>query len=294
MVSWWMVGIALAVIAFFAFGPSKKKDVRGKIILITGGASGLGLGMARKFADLGARLVLWDINEKALKEVHDELKSKNCDVTTYVCDVSDRTNIYAVADKVKKEVGQVDILVNNAGIVVGKPFLQTTDEQSEKVMKVNTMAIMWTVKAFLPAMLKSSGHLVCISSAASHTGAPNLVDYCASKFAATGFMESLRQELLHQRVKNIKFTTVMPFYINTGMFSGVKSRFPFPMLEQDYVVNCIVQSVLEEQVEVYLPWTTRARFVSRLLPVWVGDYIAASSGIAAAMDEFRGRQQQQK
>jgi all-trans-retinol dehydrogenase (NAD+) len=226
--------------------------------------------MARKFAELGARVVLWDINTQALQDVYDELKRKNYDVTTYVCDVSDRSTIYAVADKVKRDVKKVgihyatafpfsfyyyiykreeknlikkDILINNAGIVVGKSFLQTTDEQSEKVMNVNIMANMWTVKAFLPGtlpppspspslylpnmiyedMLKSSGHLVSIASAAGHTGAPNvshalsslfylpslsfpsplplilsiqLVDYCASKYAAIGFMDSLRQELL--------------------------------------------------------------------------------------------------
>jgi all-trans-retinol dehydrogenase (NAD+) len=291
MESWWMIGVGLVVIFLFKLGGSRKKDVSGKVILITGGGSGLGLGMARKFADLGAHVVLWDINAQALREVNDELKGKNQLVTTYVCDVSDRPTIYSVAEKVKKEVGKVDILINNAGIVIGKPFLETTDEQSEKVVKVNTMAIMWTTKAFLPDMLKSAGHLVTISSAAGHTGAPNLVDYCASKFAAIGFTEALRQELMHQRVKNIKFTTVMPYYINTGMFAGVKSRFPFPILEPEYVISNIVAAVLREDVEVHLPSLTMSRYLVHFLPVWLGDYMEGWLGISSAMDEFRGRQQ---
>jgi len=292
MASWWLVGIAVSVIVFFTLNSAKKKkDVKGKVILITGGASGLGLGMARKFGELGARLVLWDINAQALREVHGELKGKSYDVSTYVCDVSDRATIYTVAEQVKKDVGKVDILVNNAGIVVGKSFLQTTDEQSEKVMKVNVMSNMWTVKAFLPDMIKSSGHIVAISSAAGHTGAPNLVDYCASKFAAVGFMDSLRQELLHQRVTNVKFTTVMPYYINTGMFAGVKSRFPFPILSPDYVIGNIVSAVQTEQVEVYLPLITRSHFLIKLLPIWIGDFLEGWLGIASSMDEFKGRQQ---
>lgn len=291
MVSWWMIGIAMVVIAFFAQSAKKKKDVRGKVILITGGASGLGLGMARKFAALGARVVLWDINAQALQETQDELKRKSYDVHTYVCDVSDRSTIYAVADKVKKDVGKVDILINNAGIVIGKSFLETTDEQSEKVMNVNVMAMFWTCKAFLPDMLKSSGHLVAITSAAGHTGAPNLVDYCASKYAANGFMDSLRQELFHQRITNIKFTTVMPFYINTGMFTGVKSGFLFPILEPEYVINSIVESVQKEEVEVFLPFTTKSRFLLRLLPIGVSDYLSGALGIASSMDKFEGRKQ---
>jgi len=192
---------------------------------------------------------------------------------------------------VKADVGKVDILVNNAGIVVGKSFLDTTDDQTEKVMRVNTFAVMWAVKAFLPDMIKTSGHIVTIASAAGFTGTPLLVDYCASKFAVVGFMEALRLEHLHLGITNVQFTTVMPYYINTGMFDGVKSVFPFPILTVDYAVNGIVKGVLTNQVEVILPPTLRVRFFMHLLPLSVGDYVGNWLGIARSMDSFKGRGQ---
>lgn len=285
---WWIIA-AVAVVALFVFGGGRPKDVKGKVILITGGASGIGLGMARKFAALGARIVIWDINPKALSDVETEFKASNYDISTYVCDVSKRETVYQVADQVRADVGKVDILINNAGIVIGKSFMETTDDQSEKVFRVNTLAVMWITKAFLPDMLKTSGHLVTIASAAGFTGMPLLVDYCASKFAAVGFMESLRHEHLHLGIDNIKFTTIMPFYINTGMFDGVKSSFPFPILSVEYAVNSIVNGVLTNTVEVYVPPTLRVRYFMHLLPLSLSDYVNQKLGLSRAMDHFKGR-----
>jgi len=288
----WLIAVAVVVVSYFIFATRKPKDVRGKIVLITGGASGMGLGLARKFADLGSRVVIWDINAKGLAEVETELKSKNVDVHTYVCDVSDRKNVYAVAEQVKNQVGKVDILINNAGIVIGKTFLETTDEQSEKVMRINSMAIMWTVKAFLPDMLKSSGHLVTIASAAGIGGTAKLVDYCTSKHAAIGFMDSLRHELMWQEVKNIEFTTINPFYVNTGMFEGAKTMMLFPILEPESVIARIVQGILRNEVEVFIPSHLKIRFFLHLFPVGLNDFLSRILGLDKTMEQFKGRQQQ--
>jgi len=290
MALWLIVG-ALLVVALFTFinGNKKEKDVKGKVVLVTGGASGIGLGMARKFAELGAKVVAWDINAKGLADVEAEFKAKNYVIHTYVCDVSDRENIYKVADQVKQDVGKVDILINNAGIVIGKSFMDTTDAQTEKVMRVNAMAILWSVKAFLPDMIKSSGHLVTIASAAGTTGCPLLVDYCASKYAACGFMDALRAEFIHNKINNVKFSTVMPFYINTGMFDGAKSALMFPILDPDFVVNTIVHGVRTEEVEIFIPGALKLRFFIRLFPTAVGDVLANITGINRTMDEFKGR-----
>jgi len=287
-----MICVALLVVLAFTFyGSKREKDVKGKVVLITGGASGIGLGMARAFAALGSKVVVWDINPKGLEEVEKELKGKKQaqSVHTYICDVSERENIYKVAEQVKQEVGKVDILINNAGIVVGKPFLDTPDALTEKVMRINTMAVMWTVKAFLPDMIKSSGHLVTISSAAGTTGNANLVDYCASKYAACGFMDALRVEIMRKDITNVKFTTVMPYYINTGMFAGVKSTLLFPILDPEYVVKSIVHGVRTDEVELFLPITIKLRFFMRLFPVGASDFVGKLLGINKTMDEFVGR-----
>ncbi|KFM01711.1 Epidermal retinol dehydrogenase 2, partial [Aptenodytes forsteri] len=208
----------LESLVFFVV-PRRKKNVSGEIVLITGAASGIGRLLSLKFASLGATVVLWDINQEGLKETS-RLARENGAVRVhcYICDCSKRQDIYRVADEVKKEVGDVSILVNNAGIVTGKRFIDSPEALVEKNMEVNIMAHFWTYKAFLPAMMASNhGHLVSIASSAGLTGVNGLSDYCASKFAAVGFAESVDYEMRSLGKTGVKTTIVCPYIINTGM-----------------------------------------------------------------------------
>jgi all-trans-retinol dehydrogenase (NAD+) len=208
-----------------------------------------------------------------------------------VCDVSEREAVYRQAAELTKEFGPVDVLVNNAGVVSGKTFLETPDEKLILTMQVNTMANFWTGKAFLPSMIeRNSGHLVTISSAAGLVGVRGLADYNASKFAVFGFNESLRMEL--RRLKSaVQTTIVCPFFINTGMFEGVKTRVPFifPILKQEYAARRAVKAVLKNQECLILPFTVASVFLLRLFPPSFLDAVAGFLGINRAMDEFTGR-----
>lgn len=116
----------------------------------------------------------------------------------------------------------------------------------EKTFQVNTISHFWTVKAFLPAMIKRNhGHIVTICSASAFVGVAGLCDYSASKWAAFGFDESLRFELQKNGNTGVRTTCVCPFFINTGMFEGVTSRLGplMPILEPDYVASMIIRSV---------------------------------------------------
>ncbi|KFP71475.1 Epidermal retinol dehydrogenase 2, partial [Acanthisitta chloris] len=203
----------------FLVVPKWKKNVSGEIVLITGAGSGIGRLLSLKFANLGATVVLWDINQEGLKEtVRLARRNGTVRVHSYICDCSKRQDVYRVADQVKKEVGDVSILVNNAGIVTGKRFVDSPDSLAEKSMEVNTVAHFWTYKAFLPAMIATNhGHLVSIASSAGLFGVNRLADYCASKFAAVGFAESIDLEMRCLRKFGIKTTIVCPYVINTGM-----------------------------------------------------------------------------
>ncbi|KAB1256396.1 Short-chain dehydrogenase/reductase family 16C member 6 [Camelus dromedarius] len=242
---------------FYKIIPKKKKDVAGEIVLITGAGSGLGRLMAIKFASLGAILVLWDINEEGNMETCRMVKEKEgVKAFAYTCDCSNRQEIYRVADQVKKEVGDVTILINNAGVVTGKLFLNTPDDMVERSFLVNALSHVWTYKAFLPAMMKANhGHLVCISSTAGIVGINGLSDYCASKFAAFGFAESLYIELRVLKKSNIKTTIVCPYFIKTGMFDGCTTKYPFllPILEKEYVAEKVLNAILEEQTYLMMP-----------------------------------------
>jgi len=262
-----------------------------KNVLITGGASGIGRLMAGFMAEKGATIVLWDINEEGLKEAADEIAEKGGKVIANTCDITDKEAVYKTADKVKMEIGNIDILINNAGVVSGKPFWECSDEELQMTMDVNTMSLFWTVKAFLPDMIEAnSGHIVTISSAAGIVGATQLTDYNASKFAAFGFDESLRMEF-KKRKMNIRTTIVCPFFINTGMFEGVKSKYEWllPILEEEKVARKIVRAIETNKARLIMPNLVYSSYILRYLPVSVFDWISSVLGISTAMDDFKGR-----
>lgn len=266
-------------------------NLSNKISLITGGACGLGRLVAQKMAAKGSRVVLWDIAEESLANTASEIAMAGYPVTTYCCDVSDRDRVYDLAEKVKKDVGKVDIIINNAGVVCGRPFLECKDEQLELTLRVNVLAHFWTVKAFLPEMIRTnSGHIVTIASAGGIVGSAGLVEYAASKFAAFGFDEALRAELKKQRL-NIHTTVVCPYFIRGEMFAGVRTRFSFllPILDPEKVSERIVKAIALKKQRLIMPPLVYTTWLLRLLPVSIFDKVATFLGINDAMDEFQGR-----
>lgn len=267
------------------------KNVKDKLVLITGGASGIGRLMALDFAGRGARVAVWDLSGEALKSLEAEGGRKGFAIRTMLCDVSDREAVYRQAKTLLEELGPVHILINNAGVVSGSSFLETPDEKILKSMGVNTLAAFWTCKAFLPVMMEqNSGHIVNIASAAGIIGVTGLADYSASKFAVVGFDESLRMEL-RRRKSAVLTTVVCPFFIDTGMFRGVQTRFPLflPILKGEYAARRIVLAVLKNRRRLILPPFVYLVYWLRLLPTAVLDAAADFFGINHSMDHFQGR-----
>ncbi|NXT15523.1 RDHE2 dehydrogenase, partial [Prunella fulvescens] len=283
----------LESLVFFVI-PGRKKNVSGEIVLITGAGSGIGRLLAVKFARLGATVVLWDINQEGLNCTVRQAKENGAGrVHSYVCDCSKRQDIYRVADQVKKEVGDVSILINNAGIVIGKRLLDSPDSLVEKTMEVNTMAHFWTYKAFLPAMIAANhGHLVSIASCAGLCGTSQASDYCASKFAAVGFAESIDVEMRILKKTGVKTTIVCPFVINTGMFDGVKSKWPrlVPSLEPEYVAERIISAIRQNQEILCIPRIVYLMcYVKSFLPVKAMVLLLDYFGVLDLMNTFKGR-----
>ena len=158
---------------------------------------------------------------------------------------------------------------------------------------VNTVAHFWTIKAFLPSMLqKDHGHIVTISSNAGMVGANGLVDYCASKFGAFGLDESLRMELTKLGKTGVHTTCVCPYYINTGMFDGVQTKYPFllPILDPNYVTNKIIYAIQINQAVLILPRVSYLLPLFRgLLPTIAFDDVVRFMGVSESMDTFKGR-----
>jgi len=287
-----VVWIALYVVSRI-YRSFNAQELKGQLVLITGGGSGIGRKMALSFAKIGAKVVIWDINEDGINKVVKEIKDNGGQAWGYRCNVMNYQEVIQVANKVKLEAGKVDILINNAGIVSGKFLVDLTEEHIQRTFNVNTVSHFWTIKEFLPEMLKTNkGHVVTIASAAGISATTGLVDYSASKYGAFGTNEALRLELRKQRASGVYTTVICPYYINTGMFDGVKTKYPFllPILDENYVTERIVDAVKFKDPVVVLPWIVTLGWLGKFLfPVWLGDWILDQLGITDSMSEFKGR-----
>ncbi|NXU39707.1 RDHE2 dehydrogenase, partial [Drymodes brunneopygia] len=241
---------------FCIFSP-RKKCFAGEIVLITGSAHGIGRQVALKLAPLGVTLVLWDIDDESNKETSRLAQEKGARrVFVYHCDCSKREEVYEQADKVKKEIGDVSILINNAGILIGKKFLDLTDEDFEKTFRINFFAQIWTCRAFLPAMVACNrGHLVSTASAAGLLGLYRASDYCPSKSAIIGMMEAINSELYHTGKCGIKTTIICPYFISTRLSKGFKSKRPclLPVYDPEYAACRIVDAIKKEKFYLIMP-----------------------------------------
>ena len=120
-----------------------KGDLQAELVLVTGAGKGLGRSLAITFAKMGSSLVLWDIDEESVRAVADEVATYGAHAYPYLCDCADREAVFRMAEKVKKEVGNISVIVNNAGIVTGKSVMEIDPSKFEKVLKVNTFAHFW-------------------------------------------------------------------------------------------------------------------------------------------------------
>lgn len=260
-------------------------------VLITGGASGIGKIMGRIALEKGAAcLVIWDINPASIEAAKTEL-GKLGKVAGFVADVSDNDAVMDAYAKTIAECGEIDIVINNAGIVTSnKTFDKQTPEEITRTININTIAPMLVARAFLPDMLRRNrGHICNITSAGGMLGNPRMSVYGASKWGAIGWSESMRIELQSSK-SNVHVTTVAPYYINTGMFDGVKSRV-FPILEPEYVAKKVIMAIRKNTVFAGIPFGFHfIRFWQGILPTRLFDIIFGEwFGIYHTMDNFTGR-----
>jgi len=268
---------------------------KNKIVLITGGASGIGLLMGEKILSKGAKkLIIWDVNKDALENVSDRLSGQGFEVVPYVVDVSNPESVLKSADKVLEDHGTVDFLFNNAGIVSGKSFDQQPMEDITKTMGVNSLGLMYVARSFLPAMLdQKSGYIINIASAAGLTPNPGMTVYAGSKWAAVGWSESLKLELEMNKT-GVNVLTVMPSYINTGMFEGVTAPLLMPLLDPDEITDKILDAVERGKARLREPFMVKLTpFIKGILPAKVYDFVAGKIfGVYNSMDTFTGRKKE--
>ncbi len=256
-------------------------NLTGATVLITGAGSGLGRELAVQAAGRGAAVICWDLVGDAARATAEQVGGSWAEV-----DVTDTAAVTAAADGLA-----VDVLINNAGVVTGRYLLDASEEQIRRTFEVNTLAGFWTTRAVLPGMMtRDRGLIVTIASAAGLVGVAKQTDYSASKWGAIGFTESLRAELrgFGSRVRTL---VVAPYYINTGMFDGVRTKFPLllPILEPSKVATRVLNAIESGRQQLVLPPMVRLVPPLRILPPVAFDVILDLFGINHTMDHFIGR-----
>ena len=196
------------------------KDVRDRVVLITGAARGMGRLHALTFAREGALVVITDIDATALAATESEMREAGYDVHAYRQDISDREECFKLAARIEEEVGSVDVLINNAAVAIPGTVLEMSESAFRRTTEVNYLGQVWMLQAFVPSMVKrATGHVVNICSGAGKVALPYIGAYSATKFALVGLTDALRQEL---KRSGVGFTIINPGYIATGMFEGAK------------------------------------------------------------------------
>lgn len=265
------------------------KNLDNKIVLITGGASGIGKIMVRLMLERRAKVIIWDINKESIDQAIAEFSNKG-QIFGYRVDVSNLEQIQDTAKKVKAELGIVDVLINNTGIVVGKYFHEHSTKEILATSDINANAPMLITHEFLQGMLdQNSGHICNIASSGGLVSNPKMSVYAGSKWSLIGWSDSVRLEMM-QLDKKVNDTTIMPYYINTGMFDGVKSK--IPILKTEAVALTIVKAIEKNKKMISIPgYIYRiTRFGQVVMSINIFDWFAGDVlGIYKTMEHFTGR-----
>lgn len=192
----------------------RNRDLRGQVVLITGGSRGLGLAMAEEFARHGAKIILCARDEQELLRARQQVELLGAEVGVVACDVSNPDDVERLINSARQQFGQIDVLVNNAGVISVGPLLSQRLEDFQEAMDVMFWGTVYPTLALLPEMIeRRRGSIVNITSIGGKVSVPHLLPYGCAKFAAVGFSEGLHAEV---KKFGINVLTVAPGLMRTG------------------------------------------------------------------------------
>jgi short-subunit dehydrogenase len=265
-------------------------DLAGKRVLITGAGHGLGRAIALEFARAGSKVVITDRDPHRIADVVAEIKALGPDAIGHSLDVTVPEQTIAVRKQVHAAGGPIDILVNNAGIVAGGPFLDVPLDRHLATVAVNLNGLLAVTHAFLPDLLtRPEGRVVNIVSASALVALPHAASYAATKWAALGFSESLREELKLAGHRHVRVTAVCPSYVATGLFEGARPPRFTRMLQPEVVARAARRAAERGTEFVLLPRSVRLLYAAGgLLPRRLYRGLCRQLGVSASMTGWRG------
>ena len=196
--------------------------LQGKIAIITGGAAGIGLATAHKFAQEGAVVVVCDRNADAVQAAVQELTAQGFKAMAYTVDVTNRASIDAMVADVKAKAGRIDVLVNNAGITQDARLTRMTEEQFDAVINVNLKGVFHCTQAVADIMVaQESGVILTASSVVGLYGNFGQTNYAATKYGVIGFTKTWAREL---GPKGVRVNAVCPGFIETDILKTIPEK----------------------------------------------------------------------
>lgn len=210
-------------------------EIRGKVAVITGAASGIGRATAIALAAEGAKVAAADVDRKGLAETARLIEAINGTVSTYLLDVSSREAVYDFAQEIEARFGGADIVINNAGVAQVASVAELTYEDFEWVMNIDFWGMVYGTKAFLPQLTKKgAGHIVNVSSVFGLFAVPTQAAYNSAKFAIRGFTEALRYEMTGS---GVQVACVHPGGIKTNILRNARFLQSVQTTEREQAVN---------------------------------------------------------
>jgi NAD(P)-dependent dehydrogenase (short-subunit alcohol dehydrogenase family) len=255
-------------------------SVNGKVVLITGGANGVGAEVAHRLHAKGAKLVLTDLDDNKLKEAAAGLGEER--VLTVVADVRELSAMQAAVDKGIERFGGIDIVMANAGIATYGSVLQVDPEAFQALMDVNVVGVFHTVRAALPSVIDRRGYVLIVSSLAAYAAAPGLAPYNAAKAAVEHFANALRLEVAH---RGVAVGSAHMSWIDTPMVQETKKdlstfdemlrKLPGPLSRTTSVQDCgetFVKGIEDRKRQINCPgWVGLLRWLKPLLTSPLGE-----------------------
>lgn len=280
--SFWLAAAicAGALVASGFLSKRRRYDFKDKTVLITGGSRGLGLVLARQFAEEGARIAICARDEGELERAKADLENLGGEILTLTCDIRNQSDVNRMIEEVRARFGKIDVLINNAGVIQVGPLETQTQEDFENAMAVHFWASYYTMQAVIPEMRgRGEGRIVNITSIGAKIGVPHLVPYCASKFALAGLSTSMQAELYKD---GIYVTTVYPGLMRTGSpvnayFKGqnekeyawfsISNALPISSVSAEHAARSIIESCRRGDAEkIVSPQAALAIKINGLFP----------------------------
>ncbi|KAA1250572.1 SDR family NAD(P)-dependent oxidoreductase [Mycobacterium simiae] len=256
-------------------GRTLRDAVEGKVVLITGGSSGIGEAAAKKIAEAGGTVVLVARTLENLEKVADDIRDDGGTAHVYPCDLSDMDAIAAMADKVLADLGRVDILINNAGRSIRRSLELSYDRihDYQRTMQLNYLGAVQLILKFIPGMRERKfGQIVNVSSVGVQTRAPRFGAYIASKAALDSLCDALQAETVND---NVRFTTVHMALVRTPMISPTTMYDKFPTLTPEQAAGVITDAIVHRPRRASSPF---------------GQFAAVADAVnPAVMDRVRNR-----